>query len=196
MQELSRIKPKEMAAVAQASIMNDIREQEIKLSLKHPPQEEEKPKIPTKINRFERNETDLVTYQKKIEELRKNEKDKQEKKEYEEFRRQLFSSAGSRQIPGFKSSAEKKFYHRLVDQFEPISKERNKELLEKLDEGIKKVDSRTDEKPFKELFGVYVDKYKDFMDGILHYHENRLQQGYALEDIQKMSNIASQSSCL
>ena len=136
-----------------------------------------------------------MAYQKKIEELRQNEKDKQSKQQYEEFRKELFKSAGSRRRPETNKgrTAEQKFHQRLLDAFEPISKERNKDLLMRIDEGIKKVDSKTDEKPFKELFGEYVDRYKTFMDGILVYHENRLHQGHALEDIAKMGDIASQS---
>ena len=194
MQELSRIKPKDMAAVVQAGIINDIREQEIKLSLKHPHDKDAEPQLPTRINRFERQETDLAAYQKKIEELRHNEKDKQKRHDYEEFRKQLFISAGSRQIPKIKTSPEQKFYQRLLDQFEPISKERNRDLLQKIEEGIKRVDPRTDEKPFKDLFGEYVDQYKNFMDGTLVYHQNRLQQGQTLEQIQSMGEVASQSN--
>lgn len=182
-----------MAAVAQANIMNDIREQEIKFSIKHPQEAEKEAPIPTKINRFERQETDLVAYQKRIEELRKTEKEKQSRQDYEEFRRQMFVSAGSRRLPTMHNSAQQKFHQRLLDLFEPISKERNRDLLEKIDEGIKKVDSRTDEKPFNELFAEYADKYKHFMEGILVYHDNRMQQGHALEDIQKMAQIAGQS---
>lgn len=193
MQELSRIKPKDMAAVAQANLLSDIKEQELKLNLKHPQEKPQESLIPTKINRFERNETDLLAYQKKIGELKKAEKEKQSKHEYEEFRKQMFISAGLRKPENLKHSAEQKFHQRLMDQFEPISKERNRDLLEKLEEGIKRVDSRTDEKPFNELFGEYVEKYKYFMQGIATYHENRLVQGKSLEEIQKMANIACQS---
>lgn len=197
MQELSRIKPKDMAAVAQAGMISNIREHELKLNLKVPQPVEEKPQLPTRINRFERDQSnDLAAYQKKIEEFRQNERDKQMRHDYEEFRKDLFKSAGSRKPPQTKQSAEKKFHQRLLDQFEPISKERNRDLLQRIDEGIRKVDAKTDEKPFEELFNEYIQKYRSFMDGILVYHENRRQQGHVLEDIQKMAEIASQSEPL
>ena len=196
MQELARIQPKDMAAVAQAGMISNIREHELKLSMKVPQPKEELSQLPNRINRFERQETDLVTYQKKIEELRQNEKDKQNRIEYEEFRKDMLKSAGSRRPPQPKNTAEQKFHQKLLDQFEPISKERNRDLLQRIDEGIRKVDARTDEKPFNELFGDYIQKYRSFMDGILVDHENRLQQGHALQDIQKMAEVASQSKPL
>lgn len=181
---------------AQAGIINGIKEGEAKLDMKyHNAYVQEVPEqiIPAKINRFEREETDLVAYQKKIQELQQIEKDKQHNTDFNSFRKQLNLTAASRKPPlDRKREAEDKFYRKLLDQYEPISKERAKDLLQKIDEGIKAVDSKTDEKPFDELFVQYSEKYRDFMGDILKYHHERLNQGVALQEIKGMVDIVKQ----
>lgn len=189
-----RIKPSEMASVAQAGLMSDIKEQELRIEMKHHAgQAKEEESKPARINRFERNETDLATYQKKIQELQDAEKGKRVQEEYEAFRRSMNTTAMSRTRPKTQRiSAEEKFYRRLLDQYEPISKERAKDMLEKIDEGIKRVDAKVDEKPFVEQFADYSESYKQFMDDLLTYHGNRMEQGKALQDIHIMADIVGQ----
>lgn len=196
MSELSRLNPKELAQVTQAGIISGIKEHEAKLAMKYhnvyQPEEVEK-QAPAKINRFEREETDLVAYQKKIQELQQVEREKQLNSDFNSFRKQLNLTALSRRLPqDRKKEAEEKFYRKLLDQYEPISKERAKDLLHQMDDGIKAVDAKTDEKPFGELFAEYGEKYRDFMADLLKYHQERLSQGMALQEIRGMVDIVRQ----
>lgn len=192
--ELQRIKPAEFASVAQAGLISDIKEHELKLEMKHkavqPLQVKE---MPAKINRFEKHETDIVSYQKKISELKNKEKDKRVQEEYEAFRRSINTTALPRALPQKnRATAEDKFYRRLLDQYEPISRERAKDMLDQIEVGMKNVNSKIDEKPFDQNFAEYCDSYKGFMNDLLRYHECRMQQGHALQEIHTMVDIVSQ----
>lgn len=190
--ELKRINPTDMAYYAQVGMISDIKEHELKLEMKHHkiPEHQDEYK-PSKINRFElEEEKDLVSYQKKIQELQKAEKEKRVQSEFEAFRRSLKETSKPRAAPHRKTAmGQEMFYRRLLDQYEPISKDRAKEMLNKIDIGIKGIDAKVDEKPFDDNFIDYCEAYKDFMNDILHYHDNRMQQGVALQSIQEMTDI-------
>lgn len=166
----------QMSKLLDVDLQREIREREERLSRQRlEPETEAQPRK----NRFdEESQADPQAYQKKIEELRAEEKHKQQQLDYAEFRELFVTQQASRRVlpahlaprPG-----EKQMRH-LADYYEPITKERNKQLLEKLAVGIKRFDRQVEETPFNERFAQYVQSYRGFMRNMLEYDGNRRYQ--------------------
>ncbi len=165
-----------MSKLLDADLQQQIREREDRLTRLR--QEPEDAPAPRK-NRFdEESQADPQAYARKIEELRAEEKKKQQLTAYSDFRELFVTQQPSRRVlpahllqrPGEKER------RTFADLYEPISKERNRELLEKLGLGIREFDSRVEETPFNERFARYVQDYRGFMRSLLEYDSNRLYQ--------------------
>lgn len=165
-----------MSKLLDVDLQREIAEKEERLNRTR--REAEESAAPRK-NRFDlESQADPQAYQKKIEELRAEEKQKQQGAAYAEFRELFVTQQASRRVLPAHLAARPADKARRVfaDLYEPISKERNKELLEKLALGIREFDSRADEAPFNERFAQYVQGYRGFMRRMLEYDANRLYQ--------------------
>ena len=171
-----------MSRMAEADLMGEMKQIEARLTLKR--EDDSQKKIQT--NRFdEEAQENPELYQQKIEQLKKVESEKAAQTEYETFREFIVPTWESRK-PLYtnkdRENAQEKYERRLKDSFEPISKERNRQLLEKLSEKMKDYDSQVEDQTFEQRFGDYVDRYKLFMGDMYDYGENRAYQCELLEE--------------
>lgn len=173
----------------------DIHEREEKLNarMNEQPVVVNQPKFDrNKQNIFEAASENSEEYQKRLEEMKREEKLKQEQSHYNAFRDEMQQKWAARTgDPGQYSAAQSRLLAGLNGAFEPISKERNRELLAELDEGIKKMDGKVDDKAFGQVFSEYVVRYQQFVHDMNEYQNGRIHQAQLMENIHFMIGAAN-----
>lgn len=149
-----------------------------------------------KLNRFAAMDGDTAeTFQVKIDEYHKQQKAAEDKSAMDNFRRmvqtQLPQRLGAKIAPGSIAEATRdRLKRRTQDLYEPISKERNKELLEMLDSGMKRMDSQLDDRSTNQVFAEYIEKYKVFMADLAQRSAARSQHARTAEEIDRLLGAA------
>lgn len=195
-EDLKNLQPAQMANNIQRDLENNIKVKELELDLRskaiheQPKVEEEK----KRINMFEEEmaAADRGAYFKKLEEIKQQEREKKDLEDFQTFKQAFVAQATLRTVPPEQLSNDK-FYKRIKEYYMPISKERNRALLEELDQGLKDVDPKVENQPFEELFAGYWDKYYNFTSNMLDYHQQRLYQAKLLTEIEALTKIASKA---
>ena len=149
-----------------------------------------------KVNRFAEmdGETPEV-FQKKIDDYHKQQKVKEEQSSLDSFRRLLQSQLPQR-LPhkgaqaSIDAATRDRLKRRTEDLYEPISKERNKELLEQLESGTKRMDSKLDDRTTNQVFGEYVEKYREFMAELAERSAARAAQARTSEEVERLLGAA------
>lgn len=149
-----------------------------------------------KMNRFaELDGESPEKYQKKIDEYHKQQKLKEEQISQESLRKHLQAQLEQRLpvkggLGSIEAASKDRLKRRTEDLYEPISKERNKELLDLLDSGIKRMDSKLDDRTPNQIFGEYVDQYKAFMADLADRSAARAAQARTSEEVERLLGAA------
>ena len=153
--------------------------------------EKEKEAESNRVNRFNISSSPETpqAYQKRIEELRKTEEKMKQQMDYKEFKK-LFLPPLEARLAKKSINSNEKYFQRMRDLYEPISKERNMELLDLIDAGVKATDNKVDETKFNETFSKYIARYNEFIHDMLEYQTVRQRQCEIGAEISQLSSIA------